>query len=150
MEGSDHDSMHQAMAATLDQCISEIRKAQQEARSSGVAMRPRWPMIVLRTPKGWSAPQEVDGHRLEGFWRAHQVPMADVKKNPEHLKMLENWMRAQKPEELFDETGKLIPELKELAPTGMRRMSANPHANGGLLRKPLRLPDFREYASEGR
>ena len=106
-------------------------------------------MIVLRTPKGWTAPAEVGGHRLEGFWRAHQVPMADVKKNPEHLTILEKWMRAQKPEELFDADGKLIPELKELAPTGIRRMSANPHANGGLLKKPLRLPDFRAYAAEG-
>jgi xylulose-5-phosphate/fructose-6-phosphate phosphoketolase len=145
VEGSDTDSMHQAMAATLDHCVSEIKKVQQETRSSGVARRPRWPMIVLRTPKGWSAPVEVSGHRLEGFWRAHQVPMADVKKKPEQLAMLEKWMRAQKPEELFDADGRLIPTLKELAPTGIRRMSANPHANGGLLRKPLRLPDFRSY-----
>ena len=146
VEGSDHESMHQAMAATVEQCISEIRKHQQESRSSGVAHRPRWPMIVLRTPKGWSAPEEVGGHRLEGFWRAHQVPLADVKKNPVTLKLLENWMRAQRPEELFDANGKLIPELKELAPTGVRRMSANPHANGGILRKSLRLPDFRSYS----
>jgi xylulose-5-phosphate/fructose-6-phosphate phosphoketolase len=146
VEGSDPDSMHQAMAATTEHCVSEIRKIQQEARSSGVAVRPRWPMIVMRTPKGWSAPAEVGGHRLEGFWRAHQVPMADVKKNPERLKVLENWMRAQKPEELFDANGKLIPELKALAPAGNRRMSANPHANGGLLRRALRLPDFRDYA----
>ena len=97
-------------------------------------------------PKGWSAPQEVDGHRLEGFWRAHQVPLTDVKKNPEQLRILEEWMRGYKPEELFDENGKLIPELKELAPTGTRRMSANPHANGGILKKTLRLPDFRDYA----
>jgi xylulose-5-phosphate/fructose-6-phosphate phosphoketolase len=146
VEGSDSDSMHQAMAATVEHCVSEIRKVQQEARSSGFATRPRWPMIVMRTPKGWSAPEKVGGHRLEGFWRAHQVPMADVKKNPESLKMLESWMRAQKPEELFDANGKLIAELKALAPTGIRRMSANPHANGGLLRRALRLPDFREYA----
>ncbi len=146
VEGSDPDSMHQAMAATVEHCVSEIRKIQQEARSSGVAKRPRWPMIVMRTPKGWSAPEEVGGHRLEGFWRAHQVPLADVKKNPERLKVLESWMRAQKPEELFDANGKLIPELKALAPTGTRRMSANPHANGGLLRRALRLPDFRDYA----
>ena len=103
-------------------------------------------MIVLRSPKGWSAPKEVGGHRLEGFWRAHQVPLTDVKKNPEQLRILENWMRDHKPEELFDENGKLVPELKELAPTGTRRMSANPHANGGILRKALRLPDFRDYA----
>ena len=145
VEGSDPESMHQAMAATVEQCVSDIRKVQQETRTSGVATRPRWPMIVLRTPKGWGAPEEVGGHRLEGFWRAHQVPLADVKKNPANLKVLENWMRAQKPEELFDANGKLIPELKELAPTGIRRMGANPHANGGLLRKPLRLPDFRGY-----
>ena len=145
VEGSDTDSMHQAMAATMEQCVSEIRKCQQEARTSGLASRPRWPMIVLRTPKGWGAPEEVAGHRLEGSWRAHQVPMAAVKKDPEQLKLLEQWMRDQKPEELFDADGRLIPELKELAPTGNRRMSANPHANGGLIRKALRLPDFRSY-----
>ena len=146
VEGSDPESMHQAMAATTEKCISEIRNYQQEARKTGVAERPRWPMIVLRTPKGWTAPKEVDGHRLEGFWRAHQVPMADVKKNPERLRQLESWMRAYKPEELFDQSGKLIPELKELAPTGGRRMGANPHANGGRLKKTLRLPDFQQYA----
>ena len=145
VEGSDPDGMHQAMAATVEQCISEIREYQREARTSGIAKRPRWPMIVLRSPKGWTAPVEVGGHRLEGFWRAHQVPMADVKKNPKNLEILEKWMRAQKPEELFDASGKLIPELKELTPTGNRRMSANPHANGGILRKALRLPDFRGY-----
>lgn len=145
VEGSDFDSMHQAMAATGEHCVSEIRRFQEEARSSGVARRPTWPMIILRTPKGWTAPSEAGGHKLEGFWRAHQVPIADVKKNPASLKILENWIRAQKPEELFDADGKLVPELKELAPTGARRMSANPHANGGLLKKPLRLPDFREY-----
>ncbi len=103
-------------------------------------------MIVLRSPKGWTAPQEVEGHRLEGFWRAHQVPLPDVKKDPEQLRILESWMRSQKPEELFDDDGKLIAELKALAPTGTRRMSANPHANGGVLKKALRLPDFRDYA----
>jgi len=147
VEGSDFDSMHQAMAATVERCISEIRKAQSETRSSGIATRPRWPMIVLRTPKGWSAPAEVAGHRLEGFWRAHQVPMADVKKKPEQLAILEKWMRAQKPEELFDKDGKLVPELKELAPVGAHRMSANPHANGGHIKKPLRMPDFRGYGA---
>jgi len=146
VEGSDPESMHQAMAATVEQCVSEIRKVQQQTRATGVAMRPRWPMIVLRSPKGWTAPEELGGHRLEGFWRAHQVPMAEVKKNPEQLKTLEKWMRAQKPEELFDKDGKLIRELKELAPAGIRRMGANPHANGGLIRKSLRLPDFRGYA----
>jgi xylulose-5-phosphate/fructose-6-phosphate phosphoketolase len=145
VEGSDPDTMHQAMAATMEHCISEIRKCQQEARSSGVARRVRWPMIVLRTPKGWTAPAEVDGHKLEGFWRAHQVPLAGVKKNPNQLRILEDWMRAQRPEELFDSNGRLVQELRELAPTGNRRMSANPHANGGLVRKALRLPDFRTY-----
>jgi xylulose-5-phosphate/fructose-6-phosphate phosphoketolase len=146
VEGSDPDSMHQAMAATVEHCASQIRDAQREARSSGVAKRIRWPMIVLRTPKGWSAPAEIGGHKLEGFWRAHQVPMADVKKNPDQLHILEKWMRDQRPEELFDSNGRLIRELKELAPSGTRRMSANPHANGGRLRKALRLPDFRSYA----
>jgi xylulose-5-phosphate/fructose-6-phosphate phosphoketolase len=145
VEGSDSDTMHQTMAATLEHCVSEIRKFQEEARKSGVARRYRWPMIVLRSPKGWSAPEEVGGHRLEGFWRAHQVPLPDVKKNPEQLHVLENWMREMKPEKHFGPDGKLIPELKALAPKGTRRMSANPHANGGLLRKALRLPDFRTY-----
>jgi xylulose-5-phosphate/fructose-6-phosphate phosphoketolase len=145
VEGSDPDSMHQAMAATLDHCISEITKIQQDARSSGTPRRGRWPMIVLRTPKGWSAPLEANGHRLEGYWRCHQVPLAGVKKDPALLTVIENWMRKQKPEELFDANGKLVPELKELAPTGARRMSANPHSNGGLIKKALRLPDFRDY-----
>jgi len=148
VEGSDTESMHQAMAATIERCISEIRKSQQEARTIGIATRPRWPMIVLRTPKGWGAPADADGHKLEGSWRAHQVPLANVKKKPDQLSILEKWMRAQKPEELFDADGKLIPELKELAPTGARRMSANPHANGGVLKKPLRMPDFRSYRAK--
>ena len=146
VEGSDPGSMHQAMAATLDHCAKTIRSIQKEARTSGVATRPRWPMIVLRTPKGWTAPREVDGHKLEGFWRSHQVPLAKTKSNPAHLQMLETWMRSYKPEELFDERGSLLPELKELTPTGARRMGASPHANGGSLKKNLRLPDFREYA----
>ncbi len=148
VEGSDPESMHQAMAATTEHCLLEINRYKTEARRSASAKstrRPRWPMIVLRSPKGWSAPQEVEGHRLEGFWRAHQVPLPDVKKDPEQLRILENWMRAQKPEELFDTDGKLIAELKALVPTGTRRMSANPHANGGMLKKALRLPDFRDY-----
>ena len=145
VEGSDYDSMHQAMAATIDRCISEIKAIQSEARSSGVAKRPRWPMIVMRTPKGWTGPSEVNGHKVEGYWRAHQVPMADVGKNAANFQLLEQWMRSYRPEELFDETGKLIPELKDLTPTGDRRMGANPHANGGELRKALRLPDFRDY-----
>jgi len=146
VEGSDPDSMHQAMAATVEHAVSEIRRVRDEARSKGAAERPRWPMIVMRTPKGWGAPLEVGGHRLEGFWRAHQVPLTEVKKNPEQLRTLENWMRGLKPEELFDAGGRLLPELKALAPAGARRMSANPHANGGVLKRALRLPDFRSYA----
>ncbi len=146
VEGDDPESMHQAMAATLEHCIQEIKTVQQEARSTGVAKRPRWPMIILRSPKGWTAPKEVDGHKLEGFWRSHQVPMTDVGTNPAHLDILEQWLKSYKPEELFDEAGKLLPELKELAPTGHLRMSANPVANGGLLRKALKMPDFRQYA----
>ena len=145
VEGSDRESMHQALAATMEQCVADIQRVQRECRTSGRAMRPRWPMIVLRAPKGWGAPIEVNGHRLEGFWRAHQVPLADVKKNPASLSILERWMRDQKPEELFDQDGRLVRELRALAPTGHRRMSANPHANGGRLRKALRLPDFRSY-----
>jgi xylulose-5-phosphate/fructose-6-phosphate phosphoketolase len=148
VEGSDHESMHQAMAATTEHCVQETRKIQQQARTSGVAERPRWPMIVLRSPKGWTAPGEVDGHKLEGFWRAHQVPMADVKKSPERLHELEAWMRDYKPEELFDQNGRLHAELKQIAPTGTRRMGSNPHANGGHLKRGLRLPDFRQYGAK--
>ncbi len=147
VEGDDPDKMHQAMAATLERCVLDIRRIQQEARSSTEATRPRWPMIVLRSPKGWTGPKEVDGHKVEGFWRAHQVPMAAVRENAEHLRLLEAWMRSYRPQELFDDTGKLVPELKALAPTGDRRMSANPHANGGRLRRALRMPDFRDYAT---
>ena len=145
VEGSDHESMHQAMAATTEHCVTEIRKIQQQARTSGIADRPRWPMIVLRSPKGWTAPGGVDGHKLEGFWRAHQVPMTDVKKNPDRLHELESWMRGYRPEELFDQSGKLHADLKQIAPTGNRRMGSNPHANGGHLKRDLRLPDFRQY-----
>jgi xylulose-5-phosphate/fructose-6-phosphate phosphoketolase len=148
VEGSDPASMHQAMAATLEHCVLEIRKIQEEARRTGKAVRPRWPMIVLRSPKGWTAPRKVNGHYLEGFWRAHQVPIADVATNGASLKILEKWMRSYKPEELFDTNGRLIPELKALAPKGNRRMSANPVANGGLLRKPLDMPDFCDFAVE--
>jgi len=147
VEGSDHDSMHQAMAATLERCIAEIKIHQEECRKTGIATRPRWPMVVLRSPKGWGAPVEVDGHRIEGFWRSHQVPLAEVKTKPEHLRILENWMRSLKPEELFDEYGRVLPKLAEIMPSGRRRMSANPHANAEL-RKTLRLPDFRDYAIE--
>ncbi|MGH9451224.1 MAG: phosphoketolase family protein, partial [Terriglobia bacterium] len=146
VEGDDPSLMHQKMSASLEDCVSRIRSIQQEARSAGKPGRPRWPMIILRTPKGWGAPKELDGHKLEGFWRAHQIPIPNVAENPAHLKLLDTWMRSYKPEELFNADGKLIPELKALAPAGNRRMSANPHANGGLLRKPLRLPDFRKYA----
>jgi xylulose-5-phosphate/fructose-6-phosphate phosphoketolase len=146
VEGSERDSMHQAVAATLEHCIQQIRSIQDDARRNGVARRPRWPMIVLRTPKGWTAPAEIDHHMVEGSWRAHQVPMTDVAHNPAHLQILECWLRSYKPEELFDSAGRLISELKALAPTGARRMSANPVANGGLLRRALRLPEFRDYA----
>ena len=145
VQGDDPKQMHQQMASTLERCILEIRQIQDEARRSGVPRRPRWPMIILRSPKGWTAPKEVDGHLVEGFWRSHQVPIADVSK-PGHLKLLEQWMLSYRPHDLFDSSGRLIPELRELAPTGNRRISANPHANGGLLRRPLRMPDFREYA----
>jgi xylulose-5-phosphate/fructose-6-phosphate phosphoketolase len=145
VEGHDPALMHQQMAATLEDCVLEIRRVQQEARRSGTPTRPRWPMIVLRSPKGWTGPKEVDGHKVEGFWRAHQVPLAGMHTNPAHLQQLEDWLRSYKPEELFDANGRLLPELKALAPKGTRRMSANPHANGGVLRKALRLPDFRDY-----
>jgi xylulose-5-phosphate/fructose-6-phosphate phosphoketolase len=146
VEGSDPDSMHQAMAATLDHCVEAIHKIQETARSTGKVTRPRWPMIVLRSPKGWTGPDYVDGKKVEGFWRSHQVPLAGVKENPAHFEQLEAWIRSYKPEELFDENGTLIPELKDLAPTGTKRMGANPIANGGLLRKSLKMPDFRDYA----
>jgi xylulose-5-phosphate/fructose-6-phosphate phosphoketolase len=146
VEGDDPEYMHQKMAATLEDCVLEIRRIQEEARASGTARRAHWPMIVLRSPKGWTGPKDVDGHKVEGFWRAHQVPLASVLENPDHLKQLESWLRSYRAEELFDEKGRLIPELKALAPKGTRRMSANPRANGGLVRKALRMPDFRDYA----
>ena len=146
VEGSDPSSMHQKMAATLDQAVGQIRAAQKAARDSNNPTRPRWPMIVLRSPKGWTGPKEIKGHKVEGSWRSHQVPFSDVRNDPAGLKLLEEWMRSYKPEELFDADGTLVPQLKALAPKGNRRMSANPHANGGLLRKQLRLPDFRQYA----
>lgn len=148
VEGSDLESMHQAMAGTLERCVVEIRKYQKEARESGKAVRPRWPMIVLRSPKGWTGPRKVDDKLLEGFWRAHQIPLPNVASNPEHLQLLESWMRSYKPEEVFDKEGKLLSELKELAPVGNARMSANPVGNGGILRRPLDMPDFRKYAFE--
>ena len=146
VEGSDPETMHQLMAHTLDVVIGEIKAIQQAARHDGeIKHYPRWPMIILRTPKGWTCPKELEGHRLEGFWRSHQVPF-EIDQNMEHLKLLETWMHSYKPEELFDSEGRLLTELKELAPSGVRRMSANPVTNGGLLRKPLEMPDFHSYA----
>ena len=146
VEGSDPAEMHRAMAATLDTIVSEIRAIQTKAREGGEVERPRWPMIVLRTPKGWTGPKEIRGHKVEGTWRSHQVPFSDVRGNSENLALLDNWLRSYKPEELFDSSGRLIPELRALAPDGRQRMSANPHANGGVLRRELKLPDFRNYA----
>jgi xylulose-5-phosphate/fructose-6-phosphate phosphoketolase len=144
--GSEPQDMHQRMAATLDEVVTEIRAIQRSARAEGDATRPRWPMIVLRTPKGWTGPREVDGVPVEGTFRSHQVPLAELAQRPDHLKALEAWMRSYRPQELFDETGALRAELAELAPRGERRMGANPHANGGSLVRPLELPDFRAYA----
>jgi xylulose-5-phosphate/fructose-6-phosphate phosphoketolase len=146
VEGDEPEAMHQAMAATLDAVVEEIHAIQNEARSKGSSTLPNWPMIIMRSPKGWTGPKFVDGKPVEGTWRAHQVPVADLALKPEHLKILEDWMKSYRPEELFDESGKLIPELAELAPKGARRMGANPHANGGLLLKDLVMPDFRNYA----
>jgi len=146
VEGSDPESMHQAMAATLDACVDAIRGAQAEARRTGVAARARWPMIVLRTPKGWTAPAELDGHKLEGSWRAHQVPITGVKTSPARLAALEKWLRSYRPEELFDAAGAPVARVREVAPRGQRRMGSTPHANGGVLKRALRLPDFRSYA----
>jgi xylulose-5-phosphate/fructose-6-phosphate phosphoketolase len=146
VEGDEPEAMHQAMAATLDTVIGEVHAIQNEARSKGSSALPVWPMIILRSPKGWTGPKFVDGKPVEGTWRAHQVPVADLALKPEHLRILEDWMKSYRPEELFDESGKLISELAELAPKGDRRMGANPHANGGLLLKNLVMPDFRTYA----
>jgi xylulose-5-phosphate/fructose-6-phosphate phosphoketolase len=146
VEGDDPLKMHQAMAATMEKCVRDIRRIQSAARTSGKPLRARWPMIVLRSPKGWTGPKTVNGHKVEGYWRSHQVPLAEVRTKPSHLKQLEAWLRSYRPQQLFDKAGRLIPELKALAPTGTRRMGANPHANGGLLRKALRMPDFRTYA----
>ncbi len=148
VEGHEPEPMHQAMAETLDICLAEIKAIQKDARENGFQQRPIWPMIVMITPKGWTGPKVVDGVQIEGTFRAHQVPLDEVRTNPEHLKILESWLKSYKPEELFDDRGALIPELAALAPTGYRRMGANPHANGGLLLKDLRMPDFRKYAAE--
>jgi len=146
VEGSEPDTMHQLMAKTMDKIISEIRSTQKKARSNGTATRPQWPMIILRTPKGWTGPKEVDGKKTEDFWRSHQVPFSEMAGRPDHVALLEDWMKSYKAEELFDENGTLIQELAALAPKGERRMGANSHANGGILLKNLKMPDFRDYA----
>jgi xylulose-5-phosphate/fructose-6-phosphate phosphoketolase len=146
--GDEPELVHQAFASALDDALDEIREIQRAAREDGVTARPRWPMLVLRTPKGWTGPKEVDGLPVEGTWRSHQVPIADVRDNADHLRLLDEWLRSYRPEELFDEGGRLVPELADLPPRGQRRMSANPHANGGELLRDLVLPDFRDYAIE--
>ncbi|KHE92598.1 MAG: phosphoketolase family protein [Candidatus Scalindua rubra] len=148
VEGSEPDAMHELMASTMDTVINDIKSIQAHARSTGVMKRPHWPMIILRSPKGWTGPKEVDGKKTEDFWRSHQVPFSEMINRPDHVKLLEEWMNSYRPEELFDENGQLRPELAELAPRGERRMGANPHANGGLLLKSLKMPDFRDYAVE--
>jgi xylulose-5-phosphate/fructose-6-phosphate phosphoketolase len=145
VEGDDPRRMHPLMAGALETAFDRIRAIQNAARD-GSAARPTWPMIVLRSPKGWTGPKEVDGLKVEGFWRAHQVPIADPRTNPDHLALLERWMRSYEPEKLFDDAGRLRPELQQLAPEGERRMGANSHANGGLLKRELKLPDYRDYA----
>ena len=150
VEGSDPKEMHQALAATLDHCLDEIRDIQHEARTArrGPVARRAWPMVVLRTPKGWTGPKEVEGQRVEGSWRSHQVPFADARGDDEHRVILEEWLRSYRPEELFGADGAPVPDVADLHPTGARRMSANPHANGGELLRDLRMPDFRDYAVE--
>jgi xylulose-5-phosphate/fructose-6-phosphate phosphoketolase len=144
VEGSEPESMHQAMAATLDFCVNRIREIKAEASNVGIAARPIWPMIVMRTPKGWTGPTEIDSHKVEGFWRAHQVPISSLS-NPEHLQRLESWMRSYLPEDLFDLNGTLLPEIKATTPKGDKRLGSTPFANGGLLRRALKMPDFRDY-----
>lgn len=146
VEGSDPETMHQLMAETLDSMVSEIQAIQHDARTNGFTKRPQWPMMILKSPKGWTGPKEVNGKKVEDFWRSHQVPLSNTAKDPDQMKRLEEWMKSYKPEELFNDDGALIPELAELAPEGNRRMGANPHTNGGILLKELKLPDFRDYA----
>ena len=146
VEGDRPEAMHQLMAGTMDTIVKEIQSIQRDFSGTRDGQRPTWPMIILRSPKGWTGPKTVDGKQVEGTWRAHQVPVADLQLKPEHIKILEDWMRSYRPEDLFDENGKLIPELAELAPQGNRRMGANPHANGGILLRDLIMPDFRDYA----
>src|SRR5579871_2523674 len=148
VEGHEPEPMHQAMASTLDMIVEEIRAIQKDAREHGFSKRPQWPMIVLNSPKGWTGPKEVDGVQIEGTFRAHQVPLTDFASKPAHIQILESWMKSYRPEELFDDRGALMAQLASLAPKGERRMGANPNANGGLLLKDLRLPDFRDYAIE--
>ena len=148
VEGSDPAEMHQKMAATFDAIVSEIKSIQHDARVNGNQQRPFWPMIILRSPKGWTGPKEVDGKMSEGYWRSHQVPFSDMVENADHLTLLENWLKSYRAEELFDESGFLNQELRQLAPQGQRRMGSNPHANGGLLLRDLKMPDFRDYAFE--
>jgi xylulose-5-phosphate/fructose-6-phosphate phosphoketolase len=144
--GDDPEQVHADLAGTLDRMLDRIAEIQRAAREDGVTARPRWPMLILRTPKGWTCPAVIDGEQVEGTWRAHQVPMTAAREDPGHRKLLEEWLRSYRPEELFDEQGRLVPELQALAPTGERRMGANPHANGGLLLRDLDLPDFRDHA----
>jgi xylulose-5-phosphate/fructose-6-phosphate phosphoketolase len=146
VEGDDPAAMHMKMASALDTVVAKIRSIQREARAAGIAARPRWPMIILRTPKGWTGPKTVDGKPTEGSWRSHQVPFGAIAGKPDRLRMLEEWLKGYRAEELFDESGRFRPELAELAPEGTRRMGANPHANGGALLKDLAMPDYREYA----
>ncbi len=146
VEGDDPKKMHQHMAATLDTIVADIQHIQRDARKNGFKKRPRWPMIILRSPKGWTGPDVVDGKPVEGTFRAHQVPIAQLATNPRHVKILEQWMKSYRPQELFDKNGRLLTELADLAPKGERRMGANPHANGGLLLRDLKMPDFRDYA----
>src|SRR5690606_1819348 len=146
VEGSEPELMHQKMAAALDLAHERIRKIQDAARNQGVEELPVWPMIILRSPKGWTGPESVDGHKTEDFWRSHQVPLANVRQSPDHLKQLEAWLQGYKPAELVDDSGRLIPQLRALAPEGARRMGANPHANGGSLCKPLQLPEVEPFA----
>ncbi|MEM6400589.1 MAG: phosphoketolase family protein [Cyanobacteria bacterium P01_D01_bin.116] len=145
VEGSEPEAMHQLMAATMDTALREIREIQEDARQNGFKVRPQWPMIILRSPKGWTGPKQVDGKKTEDYWRSHQVPLSKMAAEPAHVKLLEDWMKSYKPEELFDKNGKLITELAELAPVGNRRMGDNPHANGGILLRDLKMPDFRDY-----
>src|SRR5450755_4338350 len=144
VEGDDPEAMHQLMAGVLEQAIEDIRRIQTNARNKKDTTRPRWPMIVLKSPKGWTGPKEVDGLKVEGTFRAHQVPLLVDAEHPDHVKLLEQWMRGYQPDTLFDNTGRLLPELQALAPVGERRMGANPHANGGLLKRELKLPDFHD------